>query len=245
MPDRIAGIQPGYLAWLGYFDQMLRVDAFVVADELPFSSSGWTHRNRVKGPSGPMWLTLPARPRSGDAICDVALDPAVPWARKQAATLRHLYAKAPAAAPVLEAFEKRVDPLAPRLATVSLATVRWLADLLDVRTPLLVSSELGLEARYRERFPEQPGPSHRIIAYLEALGARELVEGAAGRQYLDVPRFASHGMRVLFQDYRHPEYPQLHGPFVSHLSALDLVLCVGAEEARRVLRRGSEASLVA
>ena len=124
MPDRIAGIQPGYLAWLGYFDQMLRVDAFLVADELPFSSSGWTHRNRVKGPAGPQWLTLPARARRGDAISDVAIDPDVPWARKQAATLRHLYAKAPAAAPVLEAFEKRVDPLAPRLATVSLATVR-------------------------------------------------------------------------------------------------------------------------
>ena len=244
MPDRIAGIQPGYLAWLGYFDQMLRVDAFLVADELPFSSSGWTHRNRVKGPAGPQWLTLPARARRGDAISDVALDPDVPWARKQAATLRHLYAKSPAAAPVIEAFEKVVDPSETRLSAVSLATVRWLADLLDVRTPILVSSELGLEARHRERFPDQTGPTRRIVSYLEAVGARELVEGAAGREYFDVPLFESHGMRVLFQDYRHPEYPQLHGPFVSHLSALDLGLCVGPEEARRVLRRGSEATRV-
>ncbi len=245
MSDRIAGIQPGYLAWLGYFDQMMRVDAFLVADELPFTTSGWTHRNRLKGPNGPRWLTLPARPRAGDAICDVRLEPGAPWARKHVASARHLYARSAAAPPVLDALEDVLDPAEARLSAVSLATVRWLADLLDVRTPILVSSELGLEARYRERFPELPGPTHRIVAYLEALGARELVEGAAGRGYFDVPLFASHGLRVRFHDYVHPEYPQLHGPFTSHLSALDLVLSVGPEEARRVLRRGEETSRVA
>ena len=241
MPDRIAGIQPGYLPWLGYFDQMLRVDAFLVADELPFSSSGWAHRNRVKGPGGPRWLTLPARPESGDAIANVRLDANGAWARKHATTVRHLYAKSPAAAAQLAALDELLDPDATRLSDVSLATIRWLAGLLDVRTPILVSSELGLETRYRERFPEQPGPTHRIVAYLEALGAKELLEGAAGRAYFDVPFFESHGLRVHFQDYVHPRYPQLHGPFVSHLSALDLVLCVGPEEARRVLRTSTEA----
>ena len=240
MPDCIAGIQPGYLPWLGYFDQMLRVDAFLVADELPFSSSGWAHRNRVKGPDGPRWLTLPARPDAGDTIARVRLDANSGWARKHGTTVRHLYAKSPAAAPLLAALDELLDPDAKRLTDVSLATIRWLARLLDVRTPILVSSELGLEARYCDRFPEQPGPTHRIVAYLEALGAKELLEGAAGRAYFDVPFFESQGLRVRFQDYVHPCYPQLHGPFVSHLSALDLVLCVGPEAARRVLRSAAE-----
>lgn len=244
MAERIAGIQPGYLPWLGYFDQMLRVDAFLVADELPFSSSGWVHRNRVKGRTGPVWLTLPARAEQGARISEVSLDPKVPWARKHLATLRHLYARAPGA-PLVGELAKRLEPAEPRLARVSIASLRWLAELLEVRTPILVSSELGLEARYRSRFPEQPGPTHRIVAYLEALGAQELVEGAAGRSYFDEALFAEHGMRVRFQDYVHPRYAQLHGPFVSHLSALDLVLCAGPEEARRVLRAGAEATRVA
>jgi hypothetical protein len=245
VPERIAGIQPGYLPWLGYFDQMLRVDAFLVADELPFSSSGWTHRNRVKAPGGPRWLTLPARPRRGAAIAEVPLAAHTSWARKHVSTLRHLYARSPAAAPLLGELAKVLDPTETRLSPVSTATIRWLAALLDVRTPILVSSQLGLEARYRERFPDRPGPTRRIVAYLEALGAKTLVEGAAGRAYLDQTLFAAHGLRVLFQDYAHPCYPQLHGPFVSHLSALDLVLCVGPDEARRVLRAGAEATRVA
>jgi len=238
---RVAGIQPGYLPWLGYFDQMLQVDAFLVADEMPFSSSGWAHRNRVKGPDGAVWLTLPARPESGQAIHRVPLAPEVPWRRKHLATLHHLYARSPQAGPRLDALEAALPEQAERLVDAALPSLRFLAERLGVATPILVSSELGLEARYRERFPDEPGASHRIAAYLEALGASELLEGETGRAYLDVPLLGSFGLRVQFHDYVHPRYPQLHGRFVSHLSAIDLLLCRGEQEARRVLRQRSGA----
>lgn len=239
MATRIAGIQPGYLAWLGYFDQMLQVDAFLVADELPYSSSGWTHRNRVKGPEGAQWLTLPVRAHQGQSIREVALDPAVPWRRKHLAALRHLYAAAPAAPELLDGLERALPADAAQLPDASIPTIRFLAERLGVSTPILLSSELGLEARYAERFPDRPGPTHRIIAYLEALGATELVEGEAGRSYFDVPLFERAGLRVHFHHYAHPTYRQLHGPFVSHLSAIDLLLCEGEDAARRILRAAS------
>jgi hypothetical protein len=238
MGMRIAGIQPGYLPWLGYFDQMLRVDAFLVADELAYSSSGWTRRNRVKGPRGAVWLTLPARAQDGQLIRDVSLDADAAWRRKHAATLRHLYARGVDVEDAVAGFERAVGAAPDTLAGAATATIRWLAERLDVQTPILVSSELGLEARYRARFPDHPGPNHRIVAYLEALGADELLEGETGRAYIDEALFASFGRRVRFHDYVHPVYPQLHGPFVSHLSAIDLLLCAGVEPARRMLRTG-------
>jgi hypothetical protein len=236
LATRIAGIQPGYLPWLGYFDQMLLVDAFLVADEMPFSSSGWAHRNRIKAPSGPRWLTLPARPRRGEPICEVSLAASVPWQRKHLASLRHLYAKAGPAAEVLDGLEAVLPDDAARLRDASLATIRFLAERLRIATPLLISSELGLEARFRERHPEGAGPTERIATYLEVLGATELIEGESGRDYFDVALFESRGFRVHFHRYEHPVYSQLHGAFVSHLSALDLLLCEGEDGARRVLR---------
>ncbi|MGI9432140.1 MAG: WbqC family protein, partial [Myxococcota bacterium] len=62
------------------------------------------------------------------------------------------------------------------------------------------------------------------------------LEGETGAGYLDVPLLGSFGMDVEFHAYEHPVYEQLHGPFVSHLSALDLLLCRGRAEAGRVLR---------
>lgn len=235
MGIRVAGLQPGYLPWLGFFDQMRRVDAFIIADEMPYSSSGWAHRNRVRGPHGPVWLTLPGRPHRGERIMDVTLDPAVPWAREHLQRLRHFYGRSPFAADLLGGLAEALDPGARTLPEASVPAIRFMADRFGIATPLVVSSEQRLEDRYGAMFPDRPGPTHRIIAFLKALGADELLEGASGESYLDVPLCAAHGIRVVFQHYPHPTYRQLHEPFVSHLSALDLLLCAGEEEARRVL----------
>ena len=232
---RLAGIQPGYLPWLGYFDQMRRVDVFVVADEMQFTSNGWAHRNRVRGPDGPHWLTLPARPSRGQRIADVTLDPAVPWATSHLATLRNFYAGSPFAPDLLRALAPVVGAGATRLVDATVPLLRFLAERLGVTTPLVISSEAGLERAYEERFPGRPGPTERIIAFMKALGATELLEGESGQEYLDVALCKAHGIEVTFQRYAHPSYAQLHEPFVSHLSALDLLLCCGEREARRVL----------
>lgn len=236
MATRIAGIQPGYLPWLGYFDQMLQVDAFLIADELPYSSSGWTRRNRIKGPDGPVWLTLPVRAEANTPICDAKLDEGAPWLRRHTTSLRHLYARGRDVDSLVDGLAAAVPADAERMVDASIPGIRFMAERLGVKTPILVSSELGLEAKYRERFPEEPGPTHRIAAYLEVLGAQELLEGAAGRDYFDIPVFTSLGCRVVFHDYVHPEYEQLHGAFVSHLSAMDLLLSVGEGAAQAVLR---------
>jgi hypothetical protein len=214
---------------------MRRVDAFIVADEMQFSSSGWAHRNRVRGPDGAHWLTLPARPAHGQAICEVALDPTVPWTAKHLETLRHFYARSPFAADILDALAAALRAGATRVVDATVPVIRFLATRLGLTTPLLVSSELGLEARYRAQFPHESSPTHRIIAFMQALGARDLLEGASGRSYLDVALCEAHGIRVTFHEYAHPTYPQLHTPFVSHLSVLDLLLCRGDREARQVL----------
>jgi hypothetical protein len=231
---RLAGIQPGYLPWLGYFDQMRRVDVFVVADEMQFSSSGWSHRNRVRGPDGAHWLTVPARPSSGQSIREVAVDDGVPWATRHLATLRQFYARSPFAAELLSDLARVLDERATRLVDAVLPTMRFLTARLGVETPLVISSERHLERAYGEQFPDRPGPTHRIIAFMKALGANELLEGESGQSYLDVDLCAAHGITVTFQRYQHPAYEQLHAPFVSHLSALDLLLSCGERAARRI-----------
>jgi hypothetical protein len=205
---------------------------------MQFSSSGWAHRNRVRGPHGAHWLTVAARPASGQRIHEVALDPEVPWARTHLETLRHFYARSPAAEALLAGLAPLLTRPAARLVDVSIPVLEWLAARFAIATPLLVSSALGLEGRYGEVFPDTPGPTHRIIAFMKAVGGTTLLEGESGRAYLDVALCRAHGIEVEFHHYVHPVYPQLGTPFVSHLSALDLLLSAGEDAARRVLRSG-------
>ena len=54
-------LQPGYLPWLGFFDQMRRCDIFICYDDVQYDKHGWRNRNRIKSPKGPHWLTVPVR----------------------------------------------------------------------------------------------------------------------------------------------------------------------------------------
>ena len=43
-------LQPGYLPWLGFFDQVRRSSVFIYYDDVQFDKHGWRNRNRIKAP---------------------------------------------------------------------------------------------------------------------------------------------------------------------------------------------------
>src|SRR5436305_11804238 len=90
-------LQPGYLPWLGYFDLMHKADVFVHYDDVQFDKHGWRNRNRIKGPNGEVWLTVPVlhTGRFGQSVLEVEIDERQNWQRRHLATLTQSYARAP------------------------------------------------------------------------------------------------------------------------------------------------------
>lgn len=58
-------------------------------------------------------------------------------------------------------------------------------------------------------------------------GTDRYVGGGVAQDYLDVARLTAQEVQVVWRNYRHPIYPQMHGAFLSHLSAPDLLLSAG------------------
>ncbi|MBW2619625.1 MAG: WbqC family protein, partial [Deltaproteobacteria bacterium] len=48
--------------------------------------------------------------------------------------------------------------------------------------------------------------------------------GTGSRDYLDGEMFESAGIELRWQEFEHPSYPQLHGPFEPMLSVLDYLM---------------------
>ncbi len=69
--------------------------------------------------------------------------------------------------------------------------------------------------------------SDLILEICRATSADVYLSGLQGRNYLKEGDFTDAGVRVVYQDYRHPVYPQLHGPFVPFMAALDLLFNCG------------------
>jgi hypothetical protein len=88
---------------------------------------------------------------------------------------------------------------------------------------------LAIEVRFElmNDYQFEGAKSDLVLDMCRKTNADIYIFGAQGRDYADVDSFARAGIVCHFQDYRHPEYRQLHGPFVSHLSVVDLLFNCG------------------
>ena len=217
----LAILQPGFLPWLGFFDQMIRSDVFVLYDDVQFDKHGWRNRNRIKTANGVAWLTVPVRHAGlyGQSIRDVRIDNSKPWARKLIATIRLAYARAPHCEPYVEQLAIVLAEPWESLLDLDLKLIDLMGRWLDVGTRVVKASDLAIQGTQ----------SGRLVEICRHFAADRYLSGNAAQSYLDDQLFDKAGIEVVWQDYVHPSYPQLHGEFVPYLSALDLVLNMGPE----------------
>ncbi|MBI4534458.1 MAG: WbqC family protein [Candidatus Melainabacteria bacterium] len=231
IPRTLVVLQPGYLPWLGFFDQMSRSDIFVLYDDVQFDKHGWRNRNRIKTPSGPHWLTVPVHIKEfGASILDVEIDNRQPWARKHIGTIRQFYADAPYLNSYLPTLKDLLEGNSwERISDLDIALIKQMCNWLGLKRQLVRSSELNIQGKRSERLLN-------LCLYFQA---GHYLSGNAARNYLDLDLFASHDIEVEWQDYKHPVYPQLHGEFMPYLSALDLLLNCG-DKSGAILAGGSK-----
>lgn len=221
---RLVVLQPSYLPWLGYFDQMYKSDLFVLYDDVQYDKHGWRNRNRIKTAQGPLWLTVPVLTHGQGLPTnrDVRIDARQPWARKHLQALRVNYAKALAFAEVFDALEPVLGRPWTHLCDLNRAMLDTLCHLLGLTRRIRWSSELDVPGQKTER----------LIAICRAVGADRYLTGDAASDYLDETQFAANGIRVEYHHYRHPVYAQRHGAFVPYLSVVDLLMNHGRESLR-------------
>ncbi len=213
-------LQPSYLPWLGYFDQIARSDVFVFYDDVQFDKNGWRNRNRIKSANGVQWLTVPVLHKGlgPQAINRVQISNKSQWSEKHLRTIAQSYAGAAYRDEVCELLLGYLTQPWTLLADLDIALIEGICGYLGLKRRFVRSSSLGIEG---ER-------SERLIRICDRFGAKSYLSGDAARAYLDVDLFSAEGITVEWQGYSHPEYPQLHGSFVSHLSIVDLLMNSGS-----------------
>lgn len=221
----VAVHQPHFLPWLGYLDRMIQADVFVLLDHVQFERRNYQNRTQIRLEGKAHWLTVPVVQRSQqERILEKRLDNPLNgetrgWGPNRFLTLYHGYRQArffELYAPRLrEILESRWE----RLVDLDQALLDFLRESLDIRTPLLRSSELEVDGHRSEL----------LLNICRAVGADAYLAGMGGsRAYLDCQMFARAGVRVIWQDFRHPQYPQCGAePFIAGLSAIDLLFNCG------------------
>ena len=223
-------LQPSYIPWRGYFHQIHSADVFVFYDDVQYDKHGWRNRNRIKGPGGSQWLTIPVLSKGnvsqGLAIDQVRINPTQDWATKHWTALRQVYGKTPffaEYAPVLERFYRRpYELLADFTIELTVAVARELLGIAHTRFER--SSRLGIGGT----------KTGRLVAICRAFGASRYLSGPSARAYVDDQQFREAGIEVDYIAYDYPEYEQRFPPFDPQVSVLDLLFMVGPESPRHI-----------
>jgi hypothetical protein len=217
-------LQPSYIPWRGFFDQIRRADLFVFYDDVQYDKHGWRNRNQIKTNQGKQWLTIPVNSKgvtSGIAIKDVRIDWSKPWAKSHLKSITISYAKSPYLKeylPLLESLYQRHD--------------EFLADF-TIESTIVLARELGLTSTRFMRSSELSGlegqKTDRVISVLKQVGATHYLCGPSASSYMEPEKFDAAGITFEYMDYIYPEYPQLHPPYDPYVTILDLMFMTGKD----------------
>ena len=223
-------LQPSYIPWRGYFEQIAKADIFVFYDDVQYDKHGWRNRNRIKNHQGGQWLTIPVHSKGvvieNTPINAVEIAWATPWNERHHRAIEQAYARAPyykQYAPWLdEVYSRHTD----KLADFSIPLTIELAEKLGIcHTQFMRSSELHVTGQKTDR----------LIEILSQLGATHYISGPSARSYIEDEKFQRAGITLEYMDYNYPIYPQLYPPFDPYVSILDLLLMTGPNALRYII----------
>lgn len=211
-----------YLPWLRYFHKIAGCDTFVVLDDIQFNKNGWQNRNKIKGPQGWQFLTVPVRHKLGQRLDEVRTDNNTQWRRKHWQSLTTCYGKAPFFGAYAEELKSVYDKEWEDLNGINAALLSVLLKDLGSKTKVVYSSSMGIKT----------DATQRLVDMCKALGASAYLTGefAAGA-YLEAELFEKAGLKLSFQKYECPVYNQQFpsAGFVPEMSIVDLLFNHGPD----------------
>jgi len=226
----VAIMQPTYLPWIGYFGMIDQVDIFIIFDSVQFSKRSWQQRNQIKTASGPMWLTVPvaSKGKHGQLINEVEIDIIRNYHTAHIASLKNNYSKAPYFSEYSPELFFLLEKRHVSISELTTELIVWFCKMLCIKTTIKYSSQMvntGTKANLLAMLCEQVDATE----YVSALGSREYLE--------DSDAFDKRSIPIKYNEYNHPEYPQLFGKFVPYMSIIDLLFNLGPESLS-VIRQG-------
>lgn len=219
--------QPDFLPYLGFFHRLIDADLFIVLDHVQFSSSNWTHRDKIKTTGGVKWLTASLEKTPlGTAICDVKLSQQYDWREQHLNKLEAAYKNAgyfEETFPLMKEIYRDGETL---LANFNIHAIDCICKCLGIEIARVYSSEMHVEGNKTDM----------LISLLSQTDSTTYLSGVGARDYLQTESFESANIKLTWQEFDHPVYSQLHGDFAPYLSTIDVLFNCGIDGTKQMLR---------
>ncbi|MCX6819602.1 MAG: WbqC family protein [Candidatus Aenigmarchaeota archaeon] len=228
----MAAHQPNFLPYLGFFDKMKAVDdrgtepgVFIIRDDCQFAERDWHHRNKIRTNTGDgwMWLYIPVD-REMKPIHDIKIrhDKKINgrelWTKFHIRMIRDNYKKTPFFDAFFPGLEEIYSDPGDNLNTFNKRIIKYLADCFKIKAETISFYDLPKDTEGKDA-------SETLANMSKAVKADIYLSGDGGKGYLDMTPFGN--IKVEFQNYSHPVYPQRYSGFKPYMSAIDALFSIG------------------
>ncbi len=221
---KVVVLQSNYIPWKGYFDLIQSADVFCFYDEVKYTKNDWRNRNKIVGPNGAYWLTIPVEKESVNKKISEVEFRDTNWINKHVMSIKQSYAKAPFRQEVMEMLEPIYqDAKGNTLSQFNKMLVKSIANYIGLTTKFDCSSNYELKE----------GRVERLVGLLKELRATEYISGPAAKGYLADSHgiFKSNNIELVFKEYGpYKEYDQNLNKFNDFISVIDLLMNVPRTE---------------
>jgi len=222
----IAIMQPVYLPWLGYFEQMALCDEFMFLDDVQYTKQDWRNRNRIRTKDGSMWLTVPIkRNKLGQLLNETQINHQLKWHRKHLSALEMNYKPCHYYKDIIELYNTVFMAKPDRLIDLTIPLIKAFAQYMAIEPVFTNASDFEISSNDKQG---------RVIELCNIRGAEIFYTGPSAQDYIEDDVFAKGGVTAVFQNYIHPVYEQHFKGFESHMSIIDLLMNYGPA-AREIL----------
>jgi hypothetical protein len=215
--------QPNYLPWLGFFDKIARSDIFVIFDNVQFprGKQHFGHRNLIKTDKDPKWLTVSLNGKSEfKNFNEIEVNYNVKWNVDHINLIKNFYRKSKYYNLYFSNIETILNNQYKTLSDLNVELIKYFLSVLNINTKILLSSELC---------PNEITGGERIMQILKKLNATKYISGTGpgSMRYINEQEFKDCNIELIWQEYKHPTYTQLHGEFKPYMCILDLLFNEG------------------
>lgn len=222
--------QPEHLPWLGFFHKLSLSDIFVILDNVQYRKNYYQNRNKIRTDQGFMWITVPVERHLKTLIKDVKIVQDKRWKKKWWDSIRCTYNKASYFNNYAEKLHDIINKEEDKLINLNIEIIRFICGILNIKCQFIKASELSVKGK-REIL---------LLNCCKELNAGTYISGVSGREYLEVEKFKNEGIKIIFQEFYHPIYEQLHNPFKPCMSVIDLILNYGPKSSAILMGKNVE-----
>ena len=221
--------QPGYMPNIGFFKKIQSSDIFVYLDDAQFAKDRFDNRNKIRTDEGFRWITVPLkRPVYRKKLNEIIISYENDWITEHIDLIFENYNKSDYFSSYWNSIKNIIEKKSKNLIDLNLDLINYFNSELEIITKTILSSELDITTK----------KSEKLFDICSKIGASHYISGISGHDYLDESIFANSKIDLIYENFVHPEYAQLHGKFIENMSIIDLLFNEG-EKSKNILKNNT------